>query len=301
VQAWPSSTGPEPASSLELEAVEALVRFVGERRLCVLSGAGISTESGIPDYRGPETRRRARQPMRAREFLATPAARARYWARSFVGWPRIHAARPNPAHRALVGLERLGRLQSLLTQNVDGLHEAAGQRAVTALHGRLSEVVCLDCGALSSRVRLQARLTALNPDHAGGEGSADAAPQAPPQAPDGDADLDPAAGFRVADCEACGGVLKPHVVFFGETVPRARVEAGLAAVEAAEALLVVGSSLTVFSGFRFVRRAAELGRPIAILNLGETRGDPLAAIKLDARAGAVLPRVVERLRLAEYG
>lgn len=291
MQAQPSIPGPEPLASSEHEAVEALVRFVGDRRLCVLSGAGISTESGIPDYRGPETRRRARQPMRAREFLATPEARARYWARSFVGWPRIHAARPNPAHRALVTLERLGRLRSLLTQNVDGLHEAAGQRAVTALHGRLSEVVCLDCAALSSRVRLQARLAALNPDHSGGEGSPDAAPQAP----DGDADLDPGAGFRVADCEACGGALKPHVVFFGETVPRPRVEAGLAAVEAAEALLVVGSSLTVFSGFRFVRRAAELGRPIAILNLGETRGDPLAALKLDARAGAVLPGLVERL------
>ncbi len=242
-----------------------------------LTGAGISTESGIPDYRGPGTRERARNPIQYRAFLDDPSTRQRYWARSLAGWPRIASAAPNAGHHAITALERRGVVTGLITQNVDRLHHAAGSTPIE-LHGALAEVICLTCGALEDRAELQRRLMLLNPWF-----DADAA-----YAPDGDADLEHVAGFRVADCLACGGVLKPHVVFFGENVPKPRVDAAFALVDAARALLVVGSSLTVYSGYRFVRRAAELGKPVAIVNLGPTRGDPLATLRIDAPAGEVL-------------
>jgi NAD+-dependent protein deacetylase sirtuin 4 len=266
-------------SGAGLDEIAALLRG---RRAAALTGAGISTESGIPDYRGPLTRARARNPIQHGQFVRDAAARRRYWARSVIGWPRVAAAGPNAAHAALAAMERAGAVTGVVTQNVDRLHARAGSLRVVELHGRLSDVACLDCGEREARADLQERLLALNPDFA--SRSAD-------MAPDGDADL-PAAlvdAFLVAGCCACGGVLKPDVVFFGGSVPRDVVDAAYALVDAAEALLVVGSSLEVYSGFRFVRRAAERGIPVAIVNLGPTRGDPLAAARWDERAGAALP------------
>lgn len=263
-------------------SIQALGALLEGRRYVVLTGAGISTESGIPDYRGPETRRRARNPIQYRAFVDDAGARARYWARSLVGWRRITSARPNHGHLALASLERAGAVTGVITQNVDRLHHAAGSDRVIELHGALAEVRCLGCGHLESRGDLQDRLEALNPDIRcfGVE-----------QAPDGDAELpsELLSGFRVPVCLVCGGVLKPNVVFFGESVPRPRVEDAMSLLFDAEALLVVGSSLTVFSGFRFVRRAAEAGIPIGIVNLGPSRGDALAAVRVDRPAGEVLP------------
>jgi NAD-dependent SIR2 family protein deacetylase len=217
--------------------------------------------------------------MTFQEFSGTAEARRRYWARSHLGWSRMGTARPNPGHHALAGLEAAGAVGLLVTQNVDGLHEAAGSRRVCALHGRIADVVCLGCRSRSRRSALARRLAELNPGWA--ERHADAASR-----PDGDVDLDDTADFRVPGCERCGGVLKPDVVFFGENVPRRRVDRCYAAVERlAEvdgAMLVVGSSLTVMSGFRFVRRAARLGTPVVIVNRGTTRADDLATVKLEA-------------------
>jgi NAD-dependent SIR2 family protein deacetylase len=279
----------DPASPLDPPdvpgLVAALARLLDGRPFVALTGAGCSTESGIPDYRGPGTRERARNPVQYRAFVGEPAARQRYWARSMLGWPRFSAARPNAGHHALAALQRAGHLTGLVTQNVDRLHHAAGNTDVIELHGALAEVVCLGCGALEPRDALQARLTLLNP-----RWDADVE-----LAPDGDAELAAVEGFRVADCLACGGVLKPRVVFFGENVPRPTVDAAFAQVDAAEALVVIGTSLTVYSGFRFVRRAAERGIPVAICNLGPTRGDPLATLTVDAPLGAVLPGLVAAL------
>jgi len=252
----------------------------------VLTGAGCSTESGIPDYRGPETARRARNPMRFADFAGDDANRRRYWARSFVGWPRIEAAAPNRGHAALARLGDAGRLTGLVTQNVDRLHRKGGTTGEVELHGALAEVVCLGCGEVSSRADLQDRLTALNPGFVG---------RTAEQAPDGDAELEESREFRVARCLRCDGDLKPHVVFFGEAVPRERVDRAKQIVAASEALLVVGSSLVVFSGFRFVKQAAKAGIPVAIVNLGPTRGDPLAEVKVEAGAGAVLGALAEAL------
>jgi NAD-dependent SIR2 family protein deacetylase len=277
-----------PASPLPSAPLEALVALLQGRRVVVLTGAGCSTESGIPDYRGPGTRARARNPVQHHEFLARPDARQRYWARSLLGYPRFAAARPNPAHHALAALEQAGVVLGLLTQNVDRLHHAAGSTRVIELHGALAEVCCLGCGAREPRLALQERLRVLNPGF-------DA--QSVPLAPDGDAELSAEAvqAFCVADCLHCGGILKPDVVFFGDNVPRPVVEAAFALLEAGEALLVVGSSLAVFSGFRFVRRAAERGMPIGFLNLGPARGDELAQVRVDARAGEALPQLVAAL------
>lgn len=263
-----------------------LVDVLGGRRLAVLTGAGCSTESGIPDYRGPG--RRPRAPIQYREFVGDPEVRRRYWARAVVGWPRFRAARPNAAHAALAALERAGRALGVITQNVDRLHHAAGSRRVVELHGALHAARCLACGAREPRDDVQARLLAENPGF-------DA--RAAELLPDGDAELPPelVAAFRVVGCRACGGDLKPDVVLFGEVVPRAVRDAGQALLREAEALLVVGSSLAVFSGYRFVREARELGLPVAIVNLGPTRGDGDAQVKLDGRAGEVLPRLVEAL------
>jgi NAD+-dependent protein deacetylase sirtuin 4 len=268
--------------------VGALAELVAGKRLAVLTGAGCSTESGIPDYRGPSSRHRPRQPIQHREFVHSESIRRRYWARSAIGWRLMAAAQPNSGHRALAALEARGHLRGLITQNVDRLHRAAGSRQVIELHGALAEVICLVCGDLEARHRLQARLLELNPEF----------PRlAFEHAPDGDAELpdELVSAFRVPGCASCGGTLKPHVVFFGGSVPRPVVERAAAIVDGADALLVVGSSLQVFSGFRFARRAAQRGLPIAIINLGPSRADDLASLVIDAPAGEVLPALAAAL------
>ncbi len=262
-----------------------LAAFLTGRRVAVLTGAGCSTESGIPDYRGPETRRRARNPIRFQQFVGDAEWRQRYWARSFVGWKRVASARPNPAHLVLAELERRHMVSGMVTQNVDGLHRAAGSHRVIELHGRLADVVCLSCGQRSSRRVLQDRLAVANPHWQG---------TAAAHAPDGDADVDSTlySSFVPLDCVDCGGALKPDVVFFGENVPRCRVDAGHTLLDESEALLVVGSSLTVFSGYRFVRATHSSGKPVAILNIGSTRGDALASLRIDGSAGTILERTL---------
>lgn len=287
---------PEASPALRgAEAVEALVALLGGRRVVGLVGAGCSTASGIPDYRGPETRRRARNPIQYQTFVGEDAGRQRYWARAMVGWPRFRASRPNPAHLALAALERAGVVSGLITQNVDRLHHAAGSERVVELHGALHEVICLSCAAVESRDSLQERLLALNPDwhRAVLEGQDEQAEQAP----DGDAELpaERVAGFRVAGCRRCGGVLKPKVVFFGENVPPDVTARAWSLFDEGEVLLVVGSSLTVFSGYRFVRKAAQRGVPVALVNLGPTRGDPLIELRVDERVEQVLPELATRL------
>ncbi|HET7071176.1 MAG TPA: NAD-dependent protein deacetylase [Nocardioides sp.] len=259
----------EAPGELRSVAVPDLLRH---GRLVVVTGAGLSTDSGIPDYRGPGSP--ARRPMTYQEFVSGPAARQRYWARSHLGWSRMRVATPNAGHHALAALDP----ELLITQNVDGLHEAAGSRRLVALHGRIADVVCLSCRRTSSRAGLATRMVSANPGYA--DAHAGAATR-----PDGDVELDDTADFVVPDCETCGGVLKPDVVFFGENVPVARVQRCYDAVDALgpdDALLVVGSSLTVMSGLRFVRRAARAGVPVVIVNRGTTRGDDLATLKLDA-------------------
>jgi NAD-dependent SIR2 family protein deacetylase len=264
----------------------------------VLSGAGLSTESGIPDYRGPTGLARRATPMTYQAFTGGEEARRRYWARSHLGWRHIAHAQPNAGHRAVASLERAGLLAGVITQNVDGLHQAAGASSVTDLHGSLHQVICLSCGVRSSRVSLDARLRDANP---GWDATAEAVnPEAvDPEAvnPDGDAVVSAAAisSFAVAGCLDCGGMLKPDVVFFGENVPPARVAACYALVEQARSLIVLGSSLTVMSGFRYVRHAAKLGLPVAIVNQGATRGDPYATVTLDAPLGQTLTDLVGQL------
>ncbi len=267
--------------------VDRLARFLERGRVMVLSGAGVSTASGIPDYRGPNAT--PREPMRYQTFLSGVEAQRRYWARSSVGWPVTARAEPNPTHHGVAQLERCGVVQDVLTQNVDGLHQRAGSQRVLELHGSLATVVCLTCGARSARSRLQDRIAEANPGFA-------AEVRLDDVAPDGDVEIPDAwtASFVVPPCEACGGALKPDVVFFGENVPRERVERGWSMVESADALLVLGSSLTVFSGYRFVRRAKELGKPVAIVNRGVTRGDGEASLKID---GALEPLLSESVRL----
>ncbi len=264
------------------EDVQRLVQLCSGKKIVVLAGAGLSTESGIPDYRGPETARRARNPIQGRQFLTDAHARTRYWARSMTGWPRIASARPNLGHRTLAELEKAGLILGIITQNVDGLHQAAGSRRVVELHGALARVRCLSCPVIESRSSLQERLIAANPDWVERQA---------PVAPDGDADLESQwfDSFCVPVCLACGGTLKPDVVFFGENVVPQVKDAAFALFDEGDVLLVVGSSLTVFSGFRFVRRAHEKSIPVAIVNLGPTRGDDLATLRMDARLGAVLP------------
>lgn len=278
--------------------VRPIVELLRGRRIVALTGAGCSTESGIPDYRGPTAAPRdpRRTPMQYRSFVDDPAARARYWARSHVGWRRIAGARPNAAHFALAALERAGHLVGTVTQNVDGLHQAAGSARLIELHGALRRVVCLGCGAHEDRAAVQDRITRLNGPPPAVDGQADAELR-----PDGDAAVDPADGFVVPTCLQCGGVLKPDVVFFGENVPRATVDAAYAWLAEADAVLVVGSSLTVFSGYRFVLRAAERGLPVGIVNLGQTRGDAIAAVRVDAAAGAALQALAGALVVARGG
>jgi NAD+-dependent protein deacetylase sirtuin 4 len=274
----------EPAPH-EVDALHALLR-AGPALL--LTGAGISTDSGIPDYRGPETRRRARNPVQHREFVRSAAARKRYWARSMLGWPRFAAARPNPGHQVLAELEQRGRALGLITQNVDGLHHAAGSHNVIELHGALRMVRCLVCGTGLARHALQRALRAENPEFEASVAEL---------APDGDAELaeELIGQFRVVDCTACGGPLRPDVVFFGENVPRERVDAAFALLARAGSLWVVGSSLAVYSGLRFVHGAQKQGIPVAILSLGPTRGDGCASVRLDRDASKTLLALATRL------
>lgn len=261
--------------------------LLGTRPLVVLTGAGLSTDSGIPDYRGPDSV--PRTPMTYQEFVATPEARRHYWARSHLGWRRMGVATPNAGHRALAEIDP----KLLITQNVDGLHEAAGSRRVVALHGRVSEVICLACGEVTSRAAVQEQLEAANPGWA--EAHADVEMR-----PDGDVDLSETADFNPPSCLRCEGVLKPHVVFFGENVPKERVNRCFEAVDRLAdqdgALLVAGSSLTVMSGLRFVRRAAKAGTPVVVVNRGATRGDDLATVRVEAGCSEFLTELAARRR-----
>jgi NAD-dependent SIR2 family protein deacetylase len=258
-----------------------LAQLVEAGDVMVLSGAGLSTESGIPDYRGPTGALRTTLPMTYQAFVGDPAARRRYWARSQLGWRVIARAAPNDGHRAVAALQARGLLSSVVTQNVDGLHQAGGATSVVELHGNLDRVVCLACSGRTPRAELDRRLRAAN---AGWVAEATAIN------PDGDVALDDVhlEAFRVVDCRDCGGLLKPDVVFFGENVPPPKVMHCYDLVERSRAVLVLGSSLSVMSGLRFVRRAAATGVPVAIVNRGWTRGDALASLKVDAPLGATL-------------
>jgi NAD-dependent SIR2 family protein deacetylase len=255
----------------------AITALLGGRTSLVLTGAGVSTDSGIPDYRGPNSP--ARRPMTFQDFVSGPPMQQRYWARAHIGWQRMSGAEPNATHFALVRMEAEGRLNGLITQNVDGLHQHAGHRDVVDLHGRIDRVVCLSCREVSARQALHRRLSVLNPGHAD---------RIVDFAPDGDAVLEDTFDFRVADCEQCGGILKPDVVFFGENVPKDRVVQCIGLVDAAESLLILGSSLQVMSGLRFVRQARKRGIPVVIVNRGATRGDELADLKLEAGCAEIL-------------
>ncbi len=278
-----------PNVDSDLSNLPELIHMLEHLRVVVLTGAGCSTESGIPDYRGPKTRQKTRNPIQYREFVHSDEARRRYWARSMVGWPRFRGAQPNAAHRAIRRLEEAGVVRGVITQNVDRLHHAAGSTDAVELHGALAEVRCLGCNALEHRDSIQARLAELNPDWA--------ARYATEIAPDGDADLARAVpvDFAVPGCKACDGVLKPNVVFFGENVPKDIVTDAWRLVDSSDALLVVGSSLTVYSAFRFVRGAAKKRLPLGIVNLGQTRGDEHAWVRVEGRAGLVMTRLAEAL------
>ena len=273
---------PKLEAPLRMASADSLAEFV-ERypRLFVLTGAGCSTDSGIPDYRDATGEWKRRPPIMFQAFVADERARTRYWARSLVGFRRIRSARPNDAHTSLAVLERRGRIVQLVTQNVDGLHQAAGSQHVIDLHGRIDTVRCLNCERRSSREQLQLELERRNPDFA----SLDAV-----DAPDGDADLDDAAfeTFDVPACDACGGLLKPDVVFFGENVPAERVQRAMAAIELSDAMLVVGSSLMIYSGYRFATAAADAGKPIAAITLGRTRADDILTLKVSDRCANAL-------------
>jgi NAD-dependent SIR2 family protein deacetylase len=271
------------------------------KRLVVLTGAGCSTESGIPDYRSPGGAWTRHKPIYFSAFVRSAEVRRFYWARSYRGWPRFDKARPNAAHRALAQLEAHGRVHQLITQNVDDLHQEAGSRAVVQLHGRNRIVVCLDCGGEFPREAMQERLAELNAEWLAAARWDHLHADEADFAPDGDAEVahDVVGGFRVPECHRCGGVLKPAVVFFGESVPRDKVTYAMGRVDEADALLVVGSSLTVWSGFRFARRAAERGLPIAIVNIGPTRADDLASMKIEEKCGPALRDAVESLTVAK--
>ncbi len=266
-----------------------LVALLAHRRIAVLTGAGISTDSGIPDYRGPESP--PSNPMTIRQFIGDPAFRQRYWARNHVGWRHMDDTLPNAGHRALAALEDASVVNGVITQNVDLLHTKAGSRNVINLHGTYARVVCLSCGSTMTRAALAERLEALNPgfvERAEAIGGLAVAP-------DADAVVADTASFRYLDCESCGGMLKPDIVYFGESVPKDVVTQAYSLVERSGALLVVGSSLTVFSGYRFVRHAAALGIPVAIINRGDTRGDALATVKVDGGCSELLVLLADEL------
>ncbi len=283
-----------------------LAALVGGGEVLVLTGAGVSTSSGIPDYRGPRGAfRTGHVPMQYQEFTGSAQARARYWARGLVGWQRIAAARPNPCHQAVTALERAGLVRGVVTQNVDGLHQAAGSDRVVELHGSLHRVVCLDCGALLPRAQFDRRLDAANPGFAARTGALLAGSRVNP---DGDVELpeEALAGFTVVPCPVCEtGRLKPDVVFFGESVPKERVRRCYDALAASRALVVLGSSLSVMSGYRFVRAAVRAGQPVAVVTAGPTRGDddlvPGRDVRLDAALEPVLAALVRSTGAAPPG
>jgi NAD-dependent SIR2 family protein deacetylase len=266
-----------------------LVALLAGRRVAVLTGAGMSTDSGIPDYRGPDSP--PSNPMTIRQFTSDPVFRQRYWARNHVGWRHMDETRPNTGHRAVAALEHHGVVNGVITQNVDLLHTKAGSRNVIDLHGTYAQVICLSCGESMSRAALAEQLDALNPgfteqiEAIGGLAVA----------PDADAVIADTASFRYLDCASCGGMLKPDIVYFGESVPKDVVQQAMSLVEDAGALLVAGSSLTVFSGYRFVRHAAARGIPVAIVNRGPTRGDELATVKVEAGCSELLTLLAEEL------
>ncbi|SCX02233.1 NAD-dependent protein deacetylase [Mycolicibacterium fluoranthenivorans] len=274
-----------------MEAPE-LVSALSGLRLAVLTGAGMSTDSGIPDYRGPDSP--PSNPMTIAQFTSDPVFRQRYWARNHVGWRHMDDTRPNAGHRALAALEEAGVVTGLITQNVDLLHTKAGSRQVVNLHGTYAQVICLGCGYTMSRAALAGELEALNP------GFIERAEQVGgiAVAPDADAVVTDTSTFRYLDCPRCGGMLKPDIVYFGESVPKERVAQAFSSVEAAEALLVAGSSLTVFSGYRFVRYAAAAGMPIAIINRGPTRGDAQATVKVEGGCSELLTLLAGELPVA---
>ena len=267
---------------------EKALRLLSTKSCFILTGAGMSTDSGIPDYRGPESMEKKRSPIQHKDFIGHEEARRRYWARSSIGWPLVRDASPNIGHFALADFERTGGGSGIVTQNVDGLHQAAGSRDVVELHGSLYDVRCLSCGRHESRESVQQRLFRLNTEWSA---------QSSEIAPDGDVELPEGLEqrFCVPSCRHCGGVLKPDVVFFGDTVPKERVEEAWRRYYAADCVFVVGSSLTVFSGYRFVKAAAKEGKPVLIVNDGPTRGDGEAEVKIDTRIAEVLPRLVRDL------
>jgi len=268
-----------------------LVELLRRGNVTVLSGAGLSTESGIPDYRGPDGKRRV-TPMTYGEFVASPANRQRYWARSFIGWRRFAGAGPNDGHRAVADLQRLGLVRAIITQNVDGLHQMAGAHDVLELHGNLDRARCLSCGENTSRTELDLRLREANPRFEALAGEV---------RPDGDVVLadEAVAGFHPPRCLVCqSDLVKPEIVFFGESVPKFLVEQCFSHVEASSGLVVLGSSLQVMSGYRFVRRAAGGGIPVAIVTRGPSRGDEHATIRLDAPLGVTLSRIVQDLQVS---
>jgi NAD-dependent SIR2 family protein deacetylase len=274
-----------------VEAPELVAQLQG-RRVAVLTGAGMSTDSGIPDYRGPDSP--PSNPMTIRQFTTDPVFRQRYWARNHVGWRHMDETLPNAGHRALATLEHAGVVSGVITQNVDLLHTKAGSRGVVNLHGTYAEVICLDCGHTMTRAELAELLEAANPgfvERAEAVGGIAVAP-------DADAVVADTSQFAIIDCPACGGMIKPNIVYFGENVPKDRVAQAYAVVDDADALLVAGSSLTVFSGFRFVRHAAARGMPIAIINRGRTRGDDLATVKVDCGCSPTLVLLAEELPIA---
>jgi NAD-dependent SIR2 family protein deacetylase len=269
------------------DAVRDLERWIGRHRtVFVLTGAGCSTASGIPDYRDENGEWKRRPPVMIQAFRTQEAVYRRYWARAYAGWPRFSIAAPGAAHHALAAWERSGTLASLVTQNVDGLHQRAGSRAVIDLHGRLDDVICLGCGDRTTRASMQDAIAAMNPGwHA-----------TPAAAPDGDAEIDPAAieSFVPPRCDRCAALVKPDVVFFGENVPVNRYERARDALARADALLVAGSSLMVYSGFRFAQQAQEAGQPIAIVNRGRTRADDLAELKIEGDVNALLTAAIHQ-------
>ena len=259
-------------------------------RLFVLTGAGISTASGIPAYRDAEGRWKQRQPVQYQEFIGSLYARQRYWARSLIGWPRFMQAQPTAAHQALVELEAAGFIHQLVTQNVDGLHQRAGNRRVIDLHGRLDKIECLSCQHTLPRSQMQEALKACNPDFLGYRAKLVA---------DGDAQLENVAfeDFVIPDCSNCQGILKPRVVFFGETIPKPRVERAMQKLQQSDAVLAIGTSLVVYSGFRFCRLAAQLGKPIAAINLGKTRADDLLSLKIEDSCDNSLLNLLDKLAI----
>lgn len=283
------STTVPPARAMTPAALADVVDVLRGHHLVVLTGAGVSTDSGIPDYRGPDSPRRT--PMTFQQFVGDADFRRHYWARNHVGWRHVDRTVPNAGHHAIARLERRGVVTGVITQNVDLLHEAAGSRRVIDLHGRYDRVVCLDCGHVEPRSELAERLDALNPGFAESIGQVEDVEVAP----DADAVVERTSHFVVAGCVVCGGILKPDIVYFGETVPKERVELAYATVDAADAMLVAGSTLSVQSGLRFVRHAAQTGKPVVVVNRGATRGDRYATVTLHAGTSETLADLAEML------